>query len=253
MSSLGTGYDLSASQFSPDGRVFQVEYAIKAVENSSTAIGLRCKDGVVFGVEKLVQSKLHEQSANRRVFNIDRHIGMVVSGLLPDARKVLDVARGEAQAYRRKFNQGIPLKLLADRVSMTMHAYTLYSHVRPFGCSIILSTYAEQTGPEMYMIDPSGVSWGYHGCAMGKAKQQAKTELEKVKVSEITCDQLVKEVAKIIYILHDEVKDREFVLELSWVCAASGGRHELVPKSVYEEAVQAGQSVLDDSDSESEL
>lgn len=70
-------YDLSASQFSPDGRVFQVEYAAKAVENSGTVIGLRGKDGVVFAVEKLVTSKLYEPGANKRIFNIDKHIGMV--------------------------------------------------------------------------------------------------------------------------------------------------------------------------------
>lgn len=88
MSSIGTGYDLSASQFSPDGRVFQLEYAGKAVENSGTAIGIRGKDGVVFGVEKLVQSKLYEKGANKRIFNIDSHVGMVVAGLLADSRQV---------------------------------------------------------------------------------------------------------------------------------------------------------------------
>lgn len=70
-------YDLSASQFSPDGRVFQVEYAAKAVENSGTVIGLRGKDGVVFGVEKLVTSKLYEPGANKRIFHVDEHVGMV--------------------------------------------------------------------------------------------------------------------------------------------------------------------------------
>lgn len=70
-------YDLSASQFSPDGRVFQVEYAQKAVENSGTILGLRCKDGIVLAVEKLVTSKLYEPGANRRIFSIDTHIGMV--------------------------------------------------------------------------------------------------------------------------------------------------------------------------------
>lgn len=70
-------YDLSASQFSPDGRVFQVEYAAKAVENSGTVIGLRGKDGVVFAVEKLITSKLYEPGANKRIFHIDEHVGMV--------------------------------------------------------------------------------------------------------------------------------------------------------------------------------
>ncbi|MEQ2227487.1 Proteasome subunit alpha type-3 [Ilyodon furcidens] len=76
--STDSAYDLSASTFSPDGRVFQVEYAMKAVENSSTAIGIRCKDGIVFGVEKLVLSKLYEEGSNKRIFNIDRHVGMVM-------------------------------------------------------------------------------------------------------------------------------------------------------------------------------
>lgn len=75
-------YDLSASQFSPDGRVFQVEYAAKAVENSGTVIGLRGKDGVVFAVEKLVTSKLYEPGANKRIFHVDEHVGMVWKCLL---------------------------------------------------------------------------------------------------------------------------------------------------------------------------
>ncbi|KAG1973196.1 proteasome subunit alpha type-3 [Pimephales promelas] len=217
MSSIGTGYDLSASTFSPDGRVFQVEYAIKAVENSSTAIGIRCKDGVVFGVEKLVLSKLYEQGSNKRIFNIDRHVGMAVAGLLADARSLSEVAREEASNFRSNYGHDIPLKHLAERVAMYVHAYTLYSAVRPFGCSFILGSHDEDDGPQLYMVDPSGISYGYWGCAIGKAKQAAKTEIEKLQMKEMTCRELVKEVAKIIYIVHDEVKDKAFELELSWV------------------------------------
>ena len=88
MSSIGTGYDLSTSTFSPDGRVFQVDYAQKAVESSGTAIAIRGKDGVVFAVEKIITSKLYEKSANRRIFSIDRHIGMAGSGLYADVRQL---------------------------------------------------------------------------------------------------------------------------------------------------------------------
>ncbi|KRT82017.1 hypothetical protein AMK59_5958, partial [Oryctes borbonicus] len=236
MSSIGTGYDLSASQFSPDGRVFQVEYAVKAVENSGTAIGLKGKDGVVFAVEKLVTSKLYEPGANKRIFNIDGHVGMAVSGLIADARQIVDIARREAANYRAQYNISIPLKYLNDRVSMYMHAYTLYSAVRPYGCSVILGTYDEIDGPQMYMIDPSGVSYGYYGCAIGKAKQSAKTEVEKLKLSNLTTKELVKEAARIIYLVHDELKDKNFELELSWVCADSKGRHEKVPEAIFAEA-----------------
>lgn len=252
MSSIGTGYDLSASQFSPDGRVFQVEYAQKAVENGGTVIGLRGKTDVVFAVEKLITSKLYEPDANRRIFNIDRHIGMAVSGLISDARQIADTARAEASSYRNIYGTGIPLKYLNERVSMCMHAYTLYSAVRPYGCSVILGAY-EAEGPLMYMIDSSGVSYGYYGCAVGKAKQSAKTEIEKLKLSEMSSLELVKEAARIIYLVHDELKDKQFELEMSWVGAHTGGKHERVPADIKADAeAKAKQAMAEDSDSETE-
>lgn len=247
MSSIGTGYDLSASQFSPDGRVFQVDYAQKAVENSGTAIGIRGKDGIVFGVEKLVTSKLYETGANKRIFNIDKHIGMAVAGLLADARQIVETARDEATNYKFNYGSPIPLKHLVDRVSMFVHAHTLYSSVRPFGVSCVLGSYSAD-GPEMYVIDPSGVSFGYYGCATGKAKQAAKTEIEKLKMKDMPCADLVKEVAKIIYIVHDEVKDKNFELELSWVGEMTNGKHEFVPKNVFTEAEKFAKEALEESD-----
>lgn len=252
MSSIGTGYDLSASQFSPDGRVFQVEYAVKAVENSGTIVGIRGKDGVVFGVEKLVLSKLYEYGANKRIIHIDSHIGMAVAGLIADARQIVNVARDEAANYRSTYGSPIPLKYLVDRVSGYIHAHTLYSAVRPFGCSVLLSSLGPD-GPELYMIDPSGVSWGYHGCAIGKAKQAAKTEIEKLKMKDMTCEELVKEVAKIIYVVHDEVKDKNFELELSWIGEVTNGKHQWVPKDIAEAAEKyAKESLEEDSSSEDE-
>ncbi|EFN81786.1 proteasome subunit alpha type-3 [Harpegnathos saltator] len=252
MSSIGTGYDLSASQFSPDGRVFQVEYAQKAVENGGTVIGLRGKDGVVFAVEKIVTSKLFESGANKRILNIDQHVGMAVSGIISDARQVAETARVEAASYKAQYGVGIPLKYLNERVSMYMHAYTLYSAVRPYGCSVLLGAY-EADGPAMYMIDPSGVSYGYYGCAVGKAKQSAKTEIEKLKLSEMTCKELVKEAARIIYLVHDELKDKQFELEMSWVGAHTNGRHERVPAEIKADAEnKARQAIAEDSDSDTE-
>jgi len=256
MSSIGTGYDLSAAQFSPDGRVFQVEYAQKAVENSGTAVGIRGSDGVVFGVEKLITSKLYEKGANKRIIHIDRHIGMVVAGLIADARQVAEVARQEAANYKSQYGNNIPCKILADRVAMYMHAYTLYSFVRPFGCSIILSSWDDPAlkgvGPEMYTIEPSGVCHGYFGCTIGKARQAAKTEIEKIKMKEKTMRELVNEVAKIIYTVHDEVKDKAFELELSWVGKETGGRHEMVPAHILEEAEKFAKTALADSDASDE-
>lgn len=101
-----------------------MEYANKAVENSGTVIALRGKDGVVLAVEKLVTSKLYEPGTNKRLFTVDRHVGVAVAGLLADAKAVVERAKDEASNYRSNFGDAIPLKNLRDRVSMYMHAYT---------------------------------------------------------------------------------------------------------------------------------
>ncbi|KAF2365227.1 Proteasome subunit alpha/beta [Trinorchestia longiramus] len=251
MSSIGTGYDLSASQFSPDGRVFQVEYAQKAVENSGTAVGLVCKDGVVLAVEKIVTSKLYEPGTNKRLFTADTHVGLACAGLLADARAIVDVARNEAANYRSEYSTPMPVKHLTERVSNYLHAYTLYSAVRPYGCSVMLASYLNDN-PQLFVTDPSGLCFGYFGAAIGKAKQNAKTEIEKLKLKELTCRQLVKEAAKIIYLVHDEVKDKQFELELSWVCAETHGRHELVPKQLKIQAEKYAKAALEEESSEDE-
>jgi len=253
MSSIGTGYDLSASQFSPDGRVFQIDYAGKAIEQSGTLIGLKGKNGVVLAVEKIVRSPLYEEDAGTRIYSVDKHIGIALAGLLADGRIIVETARKEAANYKQQFNRPIPLKILNDRLSSFIHAYTLYSAVRPFGISAILASCDPITGPEMYMIEPSGSSYGYYGCATGKAKQAAKTEIEKLKLADMDIEQLITEAGKIIFQVHDELKDKLFKMELSWVCDLSGGLHQSVPKEWYTKAYQAGIESKRDDDSDNDI
>ncbi|KAJ3289111.1 N-terminal nucleophile aminohydrolase [Rhizoclosmatium globosum] len=243
MSSIGTGYDLSASTYSPDGRIFQVEYALKAVDNSGTAIGIRAKDGVVLAVEKLVASKLLVPGSNKRIGTADTHIGIATAGLLADTRHIVSRTREEAQQYRDFYKSAIPGKVIADRVAGYVQAYTLYSSVRPFGVSTILAT-MDKTGPGLFVVEPSGVHHGYFGAAVGKGRSVAKTELEKLKLTQLSAREAVKEAARIIYALHDEVKDKDFELELSWVCEESGGKHEFVPKDLFDEAEAAAKAAL---------
>jgi len=253
MSSIGTGYDLSTSVFSPDGRIFQIDYAQKAVEASGTAVAIRGKDGVVFAVEKIITSKLYEKSANRRIFSVDSHVGMTGSGLYADVRQLADIAMTEAANYKSEYGSNIPVRYLTDRVSNYIHAYTLYSALRPFGTTIMMGSYTDTDGPELYCIENSGLHYRYWGCAAGKAKQSAKTEIEKLEMKNMTCKELVKEAAKIIYQVHDEVKDKMFELELSWVTKATEGRHERVPKKIHDEAeTYAKEALEEDSDSDAD-
>ncbi|CAK9172937.1 unnamed protein product [Ilex paraguariensis] len=220
MSSIGTGYDLSVTTFSPDGRVFQVEYAAKAVDNSGTVIGIKCKDGVVMGVEKLIASKMMLPGSNRRIHSVHRHAGMAVAGLAADGRQIVARAKAEATNYESTYGEPIPVKELTERVASYVHLCTLYWWLRPFGCGVILGGY-DRDGPQLYMIEPSVATTSvfphllcalactmtyvpdcfqlprYFGAAIGKGKQAAKTEIEKLKLSEMTCREGVIEIAKI--------------------------------------------------------
>ncbi|KAF8192610.1 20S proteasome subunit [Pholiota molesta] len=244
MTSIGTGYDLSASTYSPDGRIFQVEYANKAVENSGTAIGLKVKDGIVLAVEKLVHSKLLVPEANRRIQTIDRHIGLTTAGLLADGRHLSNRARDEASNYRETYNSPPPLKSIADRLGLYVQAYTLYSSVRPFGISTILGT-VDEDGPGLFVVEPSGVFFGYNGAAVGKGRQLAKTELEKLKLPELSIREAVMEAARIIYLVHDDAKEKEFELEMSWIGPESNNLHVHVPKDLFQEAEAAAKAALE--------
>ncbi|XP_022756110.1 proteasome subunit alpha type-3-like isoform X2 [Durio zibethinus] len=236
MSSIGTGYDLSVTTFSPDGRVFQIEYAAKAVDNSGTVIGIKCKDGIVMGVEKLITSKMMLPGSNRRIHSVHRHSGMAVAGLAADGRQIVARAKSEATNYESVYGEAIPIKELAQRVASYVHLCTLYWWLRPFGCGVILGGY-DRDGPQLYMVEPSGISYRYFGAAIGKGKQAAKTEG-------------VIEVAKIIYKVHDEAKDKAFELEMSWVCDESKQQHQKVPDDLLEEAKVAARAALEEMDAD---
>lgn len=189
---------MSASQFSPDGRVFQVDYAGKAVEKSGTIIGMRGKDAVILAVEKIVTSALYEEDAGARIFTIDKNIGLAIAGLLADGRFIVDIARQEAAHYRQQFERCIPLKQLCDRIAAYVHVYTLYSAIRPFGVSAVLASWDPDNGPQLYKIEPSGSSYGYFACASGKAKQQAKTEMEKFNFTDMAVEDLVQNAGRML-------------------------------------------------------
>lgn len=238
MAGTGAGYDLSVTTFSPDGRVFQVEYAGKAVENSGTALAICCKDGVVFATEKFLLSKMLVPGTNKRIFPIHRHAGMAMAGLVADARQLVNRARQESVQYKSTYDEEIPPEILAERMGLFMHAYTLYWSIRPFGCSILIGCVDKETKkPSLFCIDPSGMTYKYTGTAVGKGSQAAKTEIEKVFATnpDLTCEQALVHVAKIIHKVHDE-KDKDFELEVSWIAPQSNYEHSLVPSEKVKEA-----------------
>lgn len=245
MSGIGSGYDLSTSTFSPDGRVFQTDYAQKAVDNSGTVIGIRCKDGVVLGAEKQLISKMLESNSNRRTFPVDRHAGVACAGLAADGRAIVSRAMAEANNYKSFYGDPIPGHVLAERLATYTHLFNMYWSVRPFGVSTLLATYGKE-GPQLYLVEPSGTMHRYFGTAVGKGRQGAKNEIEKLKLEEMSCREGITAVAKILHQVHDEEKG--FEMELAWICEDSGRQFQRVPQQLAEEAEAAAKAALEAED-----
>jgi len=238
MAGTGAGYDLSVTTFSPDGRVFQVEYAGKAVENSGTSLAICCKDGIVFAVEKFLTSKMLVPGTSKRIFPVHRNAGIAVAGMLADSRQIVARARSEAHQYTSAYDEEIPPELLAERLGLFVHAYTLYWSIRPFGCAILLGCVDKDTKkPSLFCIEPAGNVTKYTGTAAGKGKQAAKTEIEKLFATkpELTCQEALVYCAKILHKVHDE-KDKDFELEMSWISPASKHQHAPVPNDLVKTA-----------------
>ena len=277
MASSGSGYDLSSSTFSPDGRIFQVEYAHKAVENAGTALGLKCSDGVVLAVEKpLITKMLVKATTGRRIHTVDTHSGVAITGFVSDGRQIVNRARDEASNYDETYGTKIPPKTLANRLSAYVHYFTLHGALRPFGCSTLIASYDPGTQEHsLHMVEPSGVTYEYYGAAAGRGRQPARTEMEKLAINPkqvaaastssggsgeggtgggelISCAEGVKQLAKIIYTLHDETKDKPFELEMSWLCKDSDWKHVGVPKDMIKEATEWAKKEIEEAEEESD-
>ncbi|KAJ8605212.1 hypothetical protein CTAYLR_000448 [Chrysophaeum taylorii] len=249
MASTGAGYDLSPTTFSNDGRIFQVEYATKAVENSGTTIGIRCSDGVVLGVEKLLTSKMLLKSSNRRVATLDAHCGLVLCGLAADGRQIVGRARDECSNYDEVYGDKIPPRVLAARLADYVHYFTIHGALRPFGTASMIAGYDPCTKThELYAVEPSGVCLRYFGCALGKGRQSAKSEIEKLDLSTLTCKDALREIAKMIHTVHDESKDKPFALEMAWLTKDTGFEFALVPDDLVQEAEAWAKAKLEEDD-----
>ena len=222
----GTGYDLSSSIYSQDGRIFQLEYATKAVDNSETFLGLRTHNGVILACEKIRQSALETPDANRRIFSVEMNIGVGVCGRLPDGKNVVHRARKECQGYRKNFDRTIPCQVLAERLANYVHAHTLYGQFRPLGCVIFIAGF-EEGRYVLYMIDNTGLLRSFRGCSSGKGKQIAKTHLERFDTT-LGYDQGLKTVAKAIVAAHEEFKEKTYEFEVSVISAQNGFQHNVI-------------------------
>ena len=170
-------YDRAITVFSPDGRLFQVEYAKEAVKRGATAIGIVAKDGVALVAYKSIHSKLVMPDSLKKIFDIDSHIAVTASGLIADARRLVEVARTDAQRHRITFNEPTTVENIARSVCDLMQVYTQYGGIRPFGVSLLIVGVDDK--PRLYEAEPSGAMTAYKASSIGAGKKEVDELLEK--------------------------------------------------------------------------
>lgn len=228
MSGAGTGYDLSPTTYNPEGRVFQVDYAIKATENGGTILGLKCRDGILLAGEKNVLSRMMVEGSNKYIQGITQEIGAVITGVIPDGRSVITRARQEASQYEEFYGLPIKTQVLSERVSQYMYMFTLYGGLRPFGTSIIIAG-KQSDQYRLFMIDPSGGMFEYYSCTGGKGSQVCRTEIDKLRLEELTVREAVYHACRMLIKSREETRDKRYEIDMAWVCDESFGKFLPVP------------------------
>ncbi len=162
-------YDRAITVFSPDGRLFQVEYAREAVKRGTTTVGLKFKDGVVLIVDKRIASRLMEPKSIEKIFQIDHHIGCATSGLVADARILVDQARVIAQIHKVTYDENMGVEDLVKRICDYKQNYTQYGGVRPFGTALLVVG-VDDMGEHLFETDPSGALVSYKAGSIGAGR-----------------------------------------------------------------------------------
>ncbi len=163
------GYDRAITVFSPDGRLYQVEYAREAVKRGTTAVGIKCAEGVVLIVDKRVSSRLLEPVSIEKIFRIDNHIGVASSGLVGDARSLVDRARVESQINRVSYDEPIDVEVLAKKLCDHMQVYTQFGGARPYGTALLIAGISDDEA-RLFETDPSGTLLEYKATGIGTGR-----------------------------------------------------------------------------------
>lgn len=183
------GYDRTIAVFSPDGRLFQVEYAKEAVKRGLTCLGIVYDKGVLLATIKISKPLLITETTEK-IFQIDDHIGAVAAGLLADARVLVDYARVKAQVHRITYEEPIDVVILAKTVADRVHFSTLYGGLRPYGTTLLIA--GHDSKPHLVEVDPSGMIYEWLAYSIGRGAQLANKMLKEKWKKEISRNEAIK-------------------------------------------------------------
>lgn len=170
-------YDRGSTIFSPDGRLYQVEYAREAVKRGSVSIGVKTSEGVVLLAEKRVSSDLLVSDTIEKIYQVDDHLAVAASGHVADARQLVDFARRESQRNTYMYEEPLETDTLAKALGDHIQQYTQYGGTRPFGCALLIAG-STREGPALIESEPSGAIIGYKAAGIGKGRSDVENVLE---------------------------------------------------------------------------
>jgi proteasome alpha subunit len=191
------GYDRAITMFSPDGRLLQVEYAKKTVKQGSTAIGIACTDGVLLVTDKRVIEKLIVPESVEKIFQIDDHVGATASGILSDARVLIERAQVKAQQHKVTFDTPIDTLTIVKDICSLKQICTQSGGLRPFGVSILVAG-VDTEGPRVYETDPTGMFFQFKATVIGEGETEVQAMLDKEYKDTITVEEGLKLAIKAI-------------------------------------------------------
>ena len=203
------GYDRAITVFSPDGRLYQVEYAIETVRRGALAVGIRTKDGVVIAVEEKSR-KLQIINTPQKIFQIDYHIGAAAAGYIPDARSQIDTARTFSQSNKLVYDEAVEVETVAKHLADQCQQYTQYAGARPIGVALIIGG-IDVNGNSLFLTDPSGTYIPYNAVAIGADSDKVTEFLTKEYKAEMTLEETKLLAVASINMVNKGVKGSEHI------------------------------------------
>ena len=170
-------YDRGITIFSPDGRLYQVEYAREAVKRGTASVGVRTEDGVVIAADRHARSPLIERDSIEKIHEIDSHVGVASAGHVADARQLIDVARRQAQVNRLRYDEPASVESLTKEITDYIQQYTQTGGARPFGVALLVAG-IEGGEPRLFETDPSGTPYEWQAVAIGGSRDDIQSFLE---------------------------------------------------------------------------
>ena len=225
-------YDRALTIFSPEGRLYQVEYALEAVRRGTLAVAIKSKDDVCLAAQIKIPSKLIDPDSIDKIFQIDEHIGVAISGLHADSRMLINYSRVQAQSFRLTYDEPVRLNMLVKTVADLKQIYTQYGGIRPFGCALFFIA-IDSTGPQIFTTSPSGIYRPYKAYALGSGETRAREYIQNNYKEDMSFKEIIDLALNTIKESIDEELSKE-IIRMSYIKSSEDNIFKMCSKEEVE-------------------